>query len=232
MTKTAAKSFKATLERLQGESASLKWVIARIPFDVRKLWGTGGRFKVKGDINGFAFRTSLFPVRGGSHFLLVNKQMQAGAKAALGAVARFRLEPDTEERKVTVPAELNRLLSEDRAFRRWFDQLNYSIRKYLADGITSVKSPEARVRRAEQTAENLLAAMEAEHELPPVLQVAFAHNPHAFQGWKRMSPRQRRQHLLGIFYYRSPEARARRIAKAMQDAVRYADKSPRKEDTA
>src|SRR5260370_35926843 len=110
MTKTAAKSFKATLERLQGESASLKWVIARIPFDVRKLWGTGGGFKVKGDINGFAFRTSLFPVRGGSHFLLVNKQMQAGAKAALGAVYRFPLEPDTEKPNVTELAGLTRPL--------------------------------------------------------------------------------------------------------------------------
>src|SRR5260370_6022319 len=101
MTKPAAKSFKATLERLQGDSASLKWVIARIPFDVRKLWGTGGRFKGKGDINGFAFRTSLFPVRGGSHFLLVNKQMQKRAKDSFGAVARFRPEPDTEEPSVT-----------------------------------------------------------------------------------------------------------------------------------
>lgn len=228
MAKLITKSFKATLERLEGNSSALQWVIARIPFDVRKQWGTGARFKVKGDINGFAFRTSLFPVRGGTHFLLVNKQMQKGAKVTVGRVAQFHLEPDTEERVVTVPPELKRLLAEDRAFHRWFEQLNYSIRKYMADMINQIKSAEARVRRAEQLAEGLLSAMEAERELPPVLQVAFAHNPRARQGWERMSASHRRQHLLGIFYYRGPEARARRIAKTIQDAMRYAEKPARK----
>jgi hypothetical protein len=28
----------------------LKWVIIRIPLDVAKTWGTGGRLKVKGEI--------------------------------------------------------------------------------------------------------------------------------------------------------------------------------------
>ena len=40
--------------------------------------------------------------------------MQAGAKAFAGSVAQFRLEPDTEERVVTVPKELKRILGEDR----------------------------------------------------------------------------------------------------------------------
>ena len=117
MTKSTAKSFKATLQR---DNTGLGWVIVNIPFDVRKAWGTA-RPRVKGEINGFAFRSSLFPIRGGGHFLLVNKRMQAGAKAFAGSVAQFRLEPDTEERVVTVPKELKRILGEDRSLRRWFD---------------------------------------------------------------------------------------------------------------
>src|SRR5439155_25439340 len=44
-------------------------------------------------------------------------------------------------------------------------------------------------------------------------------SPHAAEGWERMSSSRRRMHLLGIFYYRSPEARDRRLMKAVEEAV-------------
>src|SRR5260370_27831304 len=143
--KSVAKSFKATLERMP---SNLGWVIIRIPFDVSKVWGTRGMLKVKGEINGFAFRTSLFPTGKGYHYLLVNKRMQVGANAAPGDTAQFRLEPDTEKRVATVPPELQRILNEYRSFRRWFDQLNSSTRIQITDLIVNVKSAQARVRRA------------------------------------------------------------------------------------
>jgi len=34
----------------------------------------------------------------------------------------------------------------------------------------------------------------------------------------------RRGHLFGIFYYRNPEARARRVAKAVEDAIDVASR--------
>lgn len=259
--KPVSKSFKATLERM---ASNLGWVIIRIPFDVLKIWGTRGQLRVKGEINGFAFRTSLFPSGNGYHYLLVpfqlvranpcenafpvfrvrsldrhlaqivgtalvNKRMQAGAKAAPGDVARFRLKPDTEERKAIEPAELKRYLAEDRSLRRWFGQLNYSTRREIGDWIMQVKSLEARARRAAQIAERLLATMEAERELPPVLKAAFARDPRALAGWQRMSPSHRRGHLFGIFYYRSPEARDRRVTKTIEDAIAFAERKTKKE---
>lgn len=221
MAKSTAKSFRANLERLR---SGLNWVIVRVPFDVKKTWGAGGRPKVKGEINGFAFRTSLFPMRDGGHFLLVNKRMQRGAQTVLGTVARVRLEPDSEERVVAVPVEMKHIFAEERSLGRWFDQLNYSTRKWIADWISGVKSADARVRRAEQVSEQLLATMEAERELPPILQVAFARTPRARQGWEQMSSTQRRGQLLAIFYYRSPEARARRVDKVVQEAAERAEK--------
>jgi uncharacterized protein YdeI (YjbR/CyaY-like superfamily) len=225
--KPVAKSFRATLERM---ASNLGWVIIRIPFDVPKVWGPRGMLKVKGEINGFAFRTSLFPTGKGYHYLLVNKRMQAGANAVPGDTAQFRLEPDTEKRVATVPAELQRILSEDRSFRRWFDQLSYSIRKWICDWVANVKSPAARVRRAVQVAEQLLSTMEAERDLPPVLKLAFARDPRAYQGWQRMSPTHRRSHLLSIFYYRSPESRDRRIFKMLQDARAFAERKTSKKN--
>ena len=222
MAKLTAKTFQARLERID---SPLKWVMIRIPFDAARIWGKRGQVKVKGEINGFAFRTSLFPTGKGGHMLLVNKRMQRGAGAGPGTVAQFRLEPDTEERVVTMPVELKRALAEDRSLRGWFDKLNYSMRKYIAVWIAEVKSAEARTRRAEQIAERLLATMEAERELPPLLQIAFARNARAREGWERMSLARRRGHLLGIFYYRNPEARGGRVEKAIQDALEFAEKT-------
>ena len=226
VSKPVSKSFKAALERMP---SNLGWVIVRIPLDVPKVWGTRGMLKVKGEINGFAFRTSLFPTGKGYHYLLVNKRMQAGAGARPGSVAQFRLEPDMQKRVATVPAELQRILNEDRSLRRWFDQLSYSIRKWITDWIVQVKSAEARVRRAEQVAEQLMATMEAERELPPILKLAFAREPRALAGWQRMSPTHRRGNLLAIFYYRTPEARDRRIAKIIEEALAFAARKTRKE---
>lgn len=214
--KPIAKSFKAMLERMQ---SNLGWVIVRIPFDVAKVWGVRGRLRVKGEINGFEFRTALFPTGRGFHFLLVNKRMQAGGEVRAGNTARFRLEPDLEVRKAVMPVELKRALSQARALQRWFDNLNYSIRKWICDQVAQPKGGAARVRRAEQIAEQLLTTMEAELELPPILKAAFARDPRAFEGWQRMSSTQRRGNLLSIFHYRNPESRERRITKMLEEAA-------------
>jgi len=216
-----AKHFEATLERMPSR---LNWVIIGLPFDAAKLWGLRGQIKVKGEINGFAFRTSLFPTGTGGHILLVNKRMQKGARAVAGSAARFQMELDNEERIVTIPHELKQILDEDRSLRRWYDQLNLSTRGDVAKWITEPKSGEARMRRTEQIAERLLAVMEAERALPPVLQLAFARHPRARQGWDEMSAARRRGHLFGIYYYRTPDAQARRIDKMLDDAAAVAER--------
>jgi len=215
------KTFQAVLER--GQSA-LGWVIARIPFDAAKVWGKRGQIRVKGEMNGFAFQTSLFPTGDGGHFLLVNKKMQSGGHASLGIAARFRLQPDTGDRPVSMPPELEKALGEVRAVRKFFDSLSPSRRRDLCRWVLGVKSDEARRRRASQAAEQLLSTMEAERELPPVLRLAFACDPGAWRGWQRMPPSHRRAHLFGVFYYRTPEAQQRRIAKLIEAAYEYAKK--------
>jgi uncharacterized protein YdeI (YjbR/CyaY-like superfamily) len=222
--KRVAKSFKATLEPIPSR---LGWVIIRIPFDVPKVWGTHAMVRVKGEINGFAFRAPVFPTSKGYHCMLIKKSMQTGANAFLGDTAHFRLEPDTAKRVATIPPELQRIFNEDRSFRRWFDQLSFSMRKWFCDWITSRKNPSSRLRHAEQAAEILLSTMEAELDLPPILKLAFARDPRAYQGWQSMTPIQRRNHLLGIFYCRAPESRDRRIARMLEDALARAEGKPR-----
>jgi uncharacterized protein YdeI (YjbR/CyaY-like superfamily) len=222
--KLVAKSFKATLERIPSK---LGWINIRIPFDVSKVWGTRGNVRVKGEINGFAFCSSVFPTSKGYHCMPIKKSMQIGGNASPGETAQFRLEPDTAKRVTVVPAELQRILNEDRSFRRWFDQLNSSIRRWLCYEITNVKNPESRLRRAERVAEQLLSTMEAELDLPPILKRAFASDPRAYQGWQSMTPLRRRGWLLSIFYCRTPESRDRRISKMLEEALARLEGKPR-----
>ncbi|MGZ6404345.1 MAG: YdeI/OmpD-associated family protein [Bdellovibrionota bacterium] len=221
MSLPSAKSFRALLER---DGTRLNWVIIRIPLDVAKVWGTRGTLKVKGTVDGFAFRSALFPTGQGGHIMIVNKRMRKGAGIRVGEVAKFRLEPDTEKRIVNAPAELKRALSQDKSLLRWYEKLNDSTRKWIGEWIQDVKGPEARVRRSEQIAVRLLETMEAEQEMPPMLRLAFERNARAREGWEKMSLARRRGHLLGIFYYRTPEGRARRLAKAIEDALQAADR--------
>jgi uncharacterized protein YdeI (YjbR/CyaY-like superfamily) len=221
------KTFRAQLQPL---GDNLHWIVAHVPFDPRKAWPDRIGLRVKGTINGFPFRTSLFGAQDGSHFLLVNKQMQRGGSVTTGGLAQFTLEPDMEERTATPPPELAKLLNADRALKKWHGQLNYSMRKYMADEVNKPKSLEARIRRAEQLAEMMMLAMEGEQELPPILQVAFRRQPQALTGWQSMTPIQRKTHLLAIFHCQGTESRAKRAQKAVEDALRIAARKNKSRD--
>jgi hypothetical protein len=217
----SAKAFRARLERLPGK---LNWTIVRLPFDSAKYWGKRGLIKVKGEINGFPFRTSLFPKGDGTHFILINKKMQKAAKTQPGFEARFVLEMDAEERVVQVPPELQHALRISRGLQKFYDSFTPSMKSYISNSVSSAKQPETRKRRAQQAAEQLLEIMEAELDLPPLIRRAFDRNPQAAKGWKLMTPSHRRMHLFGIFYYRSFDARIRRLEKAIEQMAEYAER--------
>jgi uncharacterized protein YdeI (YjbR/CyaY-like superfamily) len=220
MAKVIPKRFTAQIE---GPMGRLKWVVAYLPFDVKKIWGSG-RVRVRGEINGFQFRTSLFPSRSGRHFLLVNKAIQKGARVRPGDTVKVRMENDVGERTATVPPELELELKQSKALRKWFDALSYSMRRYFATQVSQPKSAEARKRRAEQYAELLYTAMDAERDLPPVLRAAFARRPKAYDGWQTMSAIQRKHHLLGIFFPRNLASREKRMEKMLSEAEARAEK--------
>jgi uncharacterized protein YdeI (YjbR/CyaY-like superfamily) len=216
---TTAKSFTAVLEPLRN---GLGWVVARVPFDIKAAWPVRKGLRVRGEIAGFAFRSALQPHSGGGHFLLVNRKMQAAAKAAVGSKVKIRLEPDLEERLAVMPPELAKALKGDRRLRKWFDGLNDYTRRAICALVSEAKTAEARERKAEQMAEWMLLTLEGEADPtdpPPILRAAFQREPLARVGWEAMSPARRRKHLWGIFHLQTAEARERRVAQAVEDAV-------------
>ena len=218
MAEGAAKRFRAVLE---ARGSDLRWVTVQVPFDARTIWKTMVRLRVKVEVGGEVFRTSLLPdAQRGGHFLLVNKKMQKAACAGIGAMVDFTMTPDLEKRVPIIPLELAKLLKSEKRLAKWFDGLSEAMRWDIGKWIGGVKTAEARQRRAEQTAEWLMLAMEGEKQLPPILEVAFRSLPAARKGWEQMTVAQRRSHLLAVFHYRGPEARQKRVGKLVDDALR------------
>jgi bacteriocin resistance YdeI/OmpD-like protein/uncharacterized protein DUF1905 len=229
--KSSAQHFRARLEK--GDRA-LGWTIARVPFAPEAL-GKMLRLRVKGEISSphtnraFVFRTSLFPfateqaaAKPGSYYLLVSGAMQQAAGVHLGDEAEFSLTADLDPREAELPDELAVLLDDEAGLPEWFNTLTEYMRREIGKWINAVKSDEARMRRAQQTAERLLATMLGERELPPAIAAAFRQRPKARAGWQKMTPAHRRSHLMAVFHYQTPEAREKRIQKLCDEAEKRA----------
>lgn len=222
MSSKRAKTFRVVLERA---GTGPNWVVARVPADLKKLWPEWTSRRVLGSINGFAFQTTL--LSGGKdkgYTMVVYKKIQTAARVGVGDKVELTLEPNLAEQVYEEPKELTAALREDRQLRRWFDKLTPSTRRYIAFYVSEAKNAETRTRRAEKIAERVMLTMEGELEVPPILRARFQVYPLAEQGWKAMTPTQRRNHLLGIFYPGTVEGQRRRVDRTIEDCVRVAQR--------
>lgn len=212
------RTFRALLERMEG---NLGWVIARVPFDVHDVFGKRGQVRVNIEIGGETFVTSLFPTGRGYHFLLVNKKMQKAGNVRAGQQAEFKVSQVTKEPKIQPSPEVAAIMKKEKTLAKWYEaKLSPSQKREISKWIAIAKSQAARAKRADELAERLMRTMEAERELPPMLRRALADDPAAAKRWSAMTEIQRRNHLMGIFYYKTPEAIERRMRKAFgQDGL-------------
>lgn len=141
--------------KLQGKGPGNAWTFLPIPFDVQKAFGSKARVPVMGTINGFPFRNSLMPEGDGTHSMMVNKELQKGAKAGAGDTVAVVIEPDQAPRTIAIPDDLKTLLAKHRPAETAFTKLAYSHKKEFLDWITSAKKPETRAKRLEKTIEML-----------------------------------------------------------------------------
>jgi uncharacterized protein YdeI (YjbR/CyaY-like superfamily) len=227
--KTMQKRFQARLEPVK---ISLPWTIVRLPFDPVEAWPDRVKLRVKGSIRAVGRTTEPFPIATSlqrshefGYMMLVTEKMRKAAGLVTGSMAEIVLEADIDGRSATPPQELTKLLKADRAVKKWFESLNYSTRKYLADDITTPKSAEARVRRAEQWVERMMMTMEGEESPPPILQAAFRRQPLVGAGWEALTLNQRRLALFSISMCASPEAQAKRVERVIADALKAAQRT-------
>lgn len=142
----AAKHFRAKLNKGEtGEATSIN-----IPFDVEKSYGTRGCIPVRGTINGFPFRSSIFRMGGDCHFMVVNRVMREGAKVKAGDTISVVMERDPEPRVIRPPQDFARALKRNKAAQAAWEKLSYTHQKEYARAIEDAKKPETRSRRIEK----------------------------------------------------------------------------------
>ena len=144
------KRFRALLEKHETSEATG----ITIPFDVQKTYGTRARVPVRGTINGFPYRGSLFPM-GGKFIFVVNRELRTNAKVKGGDQISVTMERDDEPRIITPPADLARALKANKAAQAAWDKLSYTHQKEHARAVEDAKRPETRVRRIEKTVAEL-----------------------------------------------------------------------------
>ena len=142
----AAKRFRATLNKSETNEATS----INIPFDVEKTYGTRGRVPVRGTINGYPFRSSIFRMGGDCHFMVVNKSMREGAKVKAGDTISVLMERDEEPRVIIPPKDLARALKTNKDAKAAWEKLSYTHQKEYAQAIEEAKKPETRARRIEK----------------------------------------------------------------------------------
>jgi hypothetical protein len=141
--------FKVRLERYQDTQVLRVY----LPFDVFEIFGTRSRMAVKGEINGFPFRSSIFPMGGGKFYMVVNREMREGAKVKAGETVEFVMEKDDEPRAISTPPDLLKALSARKSAKAAWDKLSYTHRKEYINAIEEARKPETRARRIAKAVE-------------------------------------------------------------------------------
>src|SRR5262245_19228016 len=124
-----------------------------LPFDVFEAFGTRSRLAVKGEIKGFPFRSSIFPMGGGKFYMVVNREMRECANVKAGETVNFVMEKDDEPRAIATPPDLLKALGARKSAKIAWDKLSYTHRKEHINAIEEAKKPETRARRIAKAVE-------------------------------------------------------------------------------
>jgi Domain of unknown function (DUF1905)/Bacteriocin-protection, YdeI or OmpD-Associated len=143
--------------KLMSKGPGGAWTYLSVPFDVQDAFGSKSRVSVKGTINGHPFYNSLMPEGDGTHSMMVNKQLQAAAKARAGDSVQVSLEVDTSRRKVEVPQDLRHALRAGTEAASFFNGLTFSQKNEYVDWISSARQSTTRANRIKRAIEMLLA---------------------------------------------------------------------------
>jgi len=119
-------TFEAKLIRPEGVGI---WTYIDLPLDAVAAFGQKGHVKVKGTVNGHAYRSTAIRHRDGRHYLVVNRTIRVAAGAEAGATVHVVMEADTAKRTVAVPVDFTKAQIANASAKKEFKAFPYSHQK-------------------------------------------------------------------------------------------------------
>jgi hypothetical protein len=144
MSQGEALEFEAVLWKPEGVGTG---AFITAPFAVAEVYGVRGQVKIRGTINGFAFRSLLMPMGDGKRCMCVNRAIRDAIGVGVGDSVQVCMERDTEERTVAVPEDFQAELDRCATVKARFERLAYTHRKEFVQAICAAKRPDTRARR-------------------------------------------------------------------------------------
>jgi hypothetical protein len=135
-------TFSAALVAARGGGA-----LVELPSEVVAALGPPARKRVRGTLNGVAYRSNIGPMGGGRTYLGIHKALRTEAGVGFGDLVRVVIEADEVPRVVVVPDVLAAALAADPAAQAAFDRLSFTNRKEMAASIAEAVRTETRERR-------------------------------------------------------------------------------------
>lgn len=146
-------SFAAQLEH-GGPSFMPTQVIVVPPLVLEALGGKSTK-RVTGTLNGHPIRLGLLPQTGGGRYLMINKDVCQAVGVRVGQSVALTLAPDPEPDRVDLPPELAEALEAWPEAAAQFESLSGSMRRAVAQHISTARQAETRARRAVEITERL-----------------------------------------------------------------------------
>jgi hypothetical protein len=139
-----AQTFRTTL-RQEGKSATG----FQVPAEVVEALGGGKRPPVTITINGYTYRSTIFPYTE-AYMLPLAAEHRGPAGVQAGDEMEVTLELDTAPRVLEVPPELAAALDADPQAKAFFDGLSYSNKRVFTLNVEGTNNPETKARRVEK----------------------------------------------------------------------------------
>jgi hypothetical protein len=140
----AAQTFRTTL-RAEGKTATG----FEVPPEVVEALGSGKKPKVTVTINGYTYRSTVFPYTE-AYMLPLAAEHRVPAGVKVGDEIEVSLELDTAPREIEVPPELTAALDADPQAKAFFDGLSYSNKRVFTLNVEGTANPETKARRVEK----------------------------------------------------------------------------------
>jgi hypothetical protein len=164
--RTSSPNIQTFIAVLEKADDGIDTAYVSIPFNVEKTYGSKGQVKVKAKFDGYEYRGVMANMGTGCHIIGVRKDVRAAIGKNVGDSVTVSIEPDTEERIIHVPEDLQQLLSKHKKAKIFFESLSYTNRKEYALWISSAKKQETRNKRLEEILRKLESGMKNPSQKP------------------------------------------------------------------